>query len=152
MPIKILTVGKKHEAWISVGIEEYEKRLRTPFSIEWVMLPHSSLEGDRARQEESERIVSRLSSDNFVILLDERGTELDSPGLSTLLSGLLNSSRKVVLVIGGAYGVSEVVRAKAHFTWSMSPLVFPHQLIRLLVVEQIYRAQQIQNGASYHHE
>lgn len=152
MPLKVLTVGKKHESWVAEGIERYQKRLRVPFSIEWVLLPHSSLEGDRARQEESERILSRLGADDYVILLDERGKALDSPGLSTLLGEQLHASRTVVLIIGGAYGVDTTVHDRAQFVWSLSPLVFPHQLVRLILTEQIYRAEQISVGGSYHHE
>jgi len=152
MPLKILSVGKKHESWVAEGIERYQKRLRAPFSIEWVLLPHSSLEGDRARQEESERILSRLNDDDYVVLLDERGKLLDSPGLSSLLTNQLHTSRTIVLIIGGAYGVDESVHAKAHFVWSLSPLVLPHQLVRLVLTEQLYRAQQIELGGSYHHE
>ncbi len=152
MPIKVLAVGKKHEAWVAEGIERYQKRLRAPFLVEWVLLPHSSLEGDSARQEESERIGSRLKDDDYVVLLDERGKLLDSPRLSSLLVDQLSSSRTVVLVIGGAYGVDDSIHQRAHVVWSLSPLVFPHQLVRLLVVEQLYRAQQIAVGGSYHHE
>ncbi len=152
MPLKIVAVGKKHESWVSEGIERYEKRLRSPFSIEWVLLPHSSLEGDRARQEESERILSRLKQDDVVILLDERGKTLDSPRLSTLLTEPLQASQTVVLVVGGAYGVDDSIHHRANFIWSLSPLVYPHQLVRLILAEQIYRAQQIQLGSAYHHE
>ncbi len=152
MPIKILTVGKKHESWVAEGIERYQKRLRVPFSVEWVLLPHSSLEGDRARQEESERILSRLNANEFIVLLDERGKAVDSPNLSSLLAEHLDASRTVVLVIGGAYGVDDAVHRRANFIWSLSPLVFPHQLVRLILIEQLYRAQQIRLGGSYHHE
>lgn len=151
MPIKILSVGKKHESWVSEGIERYEKRLRTPFSVEWVLLPHSSVKGDRARQEESERILSRLDRDDYVVLLDERGKAIDSPALSELLKNQLDDSRTVVIVIGGAYGVDESVHKRANFIWSLSPLVFPHQLVRLVLTEQLYRAQEIYRGGSYHH-
>lgn len=152
MPLKVLAVGKKHEAWVVEGIERYQQRLRAPFLLEWVLLPHSSLEGDRARQEESERIVSRLKQDDIVVLLDERGKLLNSPALSTLLSDHLHASRTVVLIIGGAYGVDESVHQRADVVWSLSPLVFPHQLVRLIVAEQVYRAQQIELGSAYHHE
>jgi 23S rRNA (pseudouridine1915-N3)-methyltransferase len=151
MPIKILSVGKKHESWVSEGIERYEKRLRTPFSVEWVLLPHSSIEGNRARQEESERILSRLDRDDYVVLLDERGKTIDSPALSRLLKEQLDDSRTVVIVIGGAYGVDESVHRRANFIWSLSSLVFPHQLVRLVLTEQLYRAQEIYRGGSYHH-
>ena len=152
MPIKIIAVGKKHESWVAEGIERYQKRLRVPFLLEWVLLPHSSLEGDRAREEESERILARLSANDFVVLLDERGKSLSSPALSQLLSAQLNTSRTVVCIIGGAYGVDATVHARSDVIWSLSALVFPHQLVRLLLSEQIYRAEQIQRGSSYHHD
>lgn len=152
MPLKIIAVGKKHESWVAEGIERYQKRLRVPFLVEWVLLPHSSLEGDRARQEESARILSHLEGNEYVILLDERGKLVDSTSLSTLLLEQLHASRTIVLVIGGAYGVDETVHRRAQFIWSLSPLVFPHQLVRLLIIEQLYRAQQIEAGGSYHHE
>lgn len=151
MPIKILAVGKKHESWVSEGIERYEKRLRVPYSVEWVLLPHSSLDGDRARQEESGRILGRLKDDDYVILLDERGKLHDSPALSELVSGQLNQSKTIVLIIGGAYGVDASVHSRSQAIWSLSPLVFPHQMVRLLVSEQLYRAQQIELGSGYHH-
>lgn len=152
MPLKVIAVGKKHESWVQEGIARYQMRLRAPFVLEWVLLPHSHLEGLSARQEESGRILSRLSPTDIVILLDERGKALDSPVLSRLLGDHLNASQTVVMVIGGAYGVDDTVHSRAHVTWSLSPLVFPHQLVRLIVAEQVYRAQEIARGGSYHHE
>lgn len=151
MPIKIIAIGKKHESWVSEGVERYEKRLRVPFNVEWVLLPHSSLEGDRARQEESERIIGRLKDDDYVVLLDERGKLYDSPAFSRLVTQQLNQSKTIALVIGGAYGVDSSVHSRAQVVWSLSPLVFPHQMVRLLVSEQLYRAQQIELGSGYHH-
>ena len=152
MPLHIVSIGKKHESWVVEGIERYQKRLKAPFSIEWVLMPHSSLEGLSARQEESGRILSRLDAYDYIVLLDERGTMMDSPAISKLLEARLNSSQKIALVIGGAYGVTDEIRQRAHLLWSFSPLVFPHQLVRLLLVEQIYRAQEIARGGSYHHD
>lgn len=152
MSVKIIAVGKKHESWVHEGVERYQKRLRAPFSAEWILLPHSSLEGDRARLEESERILSSIKPDDFVILLDERGTALDSPGLAALLQKQFVGSRPVLCVIGGAYGVDDRVRTRANLVWSLSPLVFPHQLVRLVLVEQLYRAQEITSGGKYHHD
>lgn len=151
MPIRILAVGKKHEAWVVDGIERYQKRLQRPFLLEWVLLPHSAREGLVARQEESERLLSRLPSDDYVVLLDERGRLYDSPGLSALLLGPLQASQNVTIIIGGAYGVDDTVHARANVIWSLSPLVFPHQLVRLILVEQLYRAQEIAGGGPYHH-
>ena len=151
MPIRIVAVGKKHESWVAEGIERYEKRLKRPFTTEWVLLPHSARDGDSARQEESERVLSRIPSDDWVVLLDERGKMLSSPNLSATLLSPLESSKNVTVIIGGAYGVDASVHQRANIVWSLSPLVFPHQLVRLILVEQVYRAQEIAGGGPYHH-
>lgn len=149
--IRIIAIGKKHEPWVADGVERYQKRLRKPFDVEWVLLPHSAREGGEARQEESERIVSRLSPADFVILLDERGELLDSPALSSLL-GVALASAPVTVIVGGAYGVNDELLRRANKAISLSPLVFPHQLVRLILAEQIYRSQEIAAGGPYHHE
>lgn len=151
MSVKVLAVGKKHESWVSDGIGRYEQRLRKPFDLSWQLLPHSSREGDAARSEESERILAKLDRDTFVVVLDERGRNVDSPELARRLRGALEASRPVTVVIGGAYGVTDQVRQRADFVWSLSALVFPHQLVRLILTEQIYRAQEITAGRGYHH-
>lgn len=150
--IRVIAVGKRHAAWIEAGIERYEKRLRRPYDVEWVFLPHSQFEADRARQEESERILSRLKAEDFVILLDERGKNIDSPALSRLIEAEISHGRQIVVIIGGAYGVDDRVLGRANFVWSLSRLVFPHQLVRLILTEQLYRAQEIARGGGYHHE
>jgi len=152
MPIHIVAIGKKHEDWVVEGISRYQKRLKAPFLVEWVLLPHSSSDGLSARQEESERLLSRLSAYDFIVLLDERGVVMNSNGLSGLLVERLDRSEKIAIVIGGAFGVTDELRQRAHLVWSLSPLVFPHQLVRLMVIEQIYRSQEIDRGGSYHHE
>lgn len=152
MTVKILAVGKKHEDWVQGGIARYEKRLRKPFDVSWQLLPHSSRDGEAARSEESDRILSKLDPDAFVVLLDERGTNLDSPQLAEGLRGAFDDGQSVTLIIGGAYGVDSSVRLRANLVWSLSKLVFPHQLVRLMVAEQLYRSQQILAGGSYHHE
>jgi 23S rRNA (pseudouridine1915-N3)-methyltransferase len=152
MSLHILAVGKKHESWVAEGIERYQKRLKAPFLEEWVLMAHSSFDGLRARQDESERILLRLDAYDFIILLDERGKELSSPALANTLQEKLDRSQKIVIIIGGAFGVTDELRARADLVWSLSPLVFPHQLVRLILVEQLYRSQQIAFGGSYHHE
>lgn len=150
--ITILAIGKKHEAWVVPGLERYQKRLQQPWNIQWALLPHSSLEGARARQDESQAILARLKPADYVVLLDERGRQLDSPGLSQLCQDVFLQSRPLVVVIGGAYGVDDSLHARADVIWSLSPLVFPHQLVRLIVAEQLYRAQSIASGSPYHHK
>ena len=149
MKITIITIGKKNEVWIQPGVSRFLERLRAPFAAEMIILPHSSFEGDRARQEESERIFSRINSNDFVILLDERGKNLSSPELSNLITDNIN--KHIVFIIGGAYGVTSDLRQKSNIVWSLSNLVFPHQLVRLILAEQLYRAQEIHRGSHYHH-
>ena len=151
MSVRILAVGKKHESWVVDGIGRYEKRLRKPYDTAWQLLPHSSREGDAARAEESDRLLSKLDRDAFVVLLDERGRNVDSPALARTLQGAFDAGRPVTAIIGGAYGVDDRVRARADFVWSLSQLVFPHQLVRLMLVEQLYRSQEISANRSYHH-
>ena len=150
--IKIIAIGKKHESWIVDGIERYSKRLQGSWKLEWILLPHSALEGPAARQEESQRILQKLDERDRVVLLDETGSLWDSPALSRQIQDQLDVSTQLVLVIGGAYGVNEALQRRANQTWSLSRLVFPHQLVRLLVVEQLYRASCIASGHPYHHQ
>ena len=151
MAIRILAIGKKHESWVDEGIRRYEKRLQKPFDVTWVLLPHSAKSDDSARKEESERILSRIKDDEYVAVLDERGTILSSPEVAQRLLTPLERSRPVTIIIGGAYGVDDSVRSRADVIWSLSHLVFPHQLVRLMLVEQIYRAGEITAGHPYHH-
>lgn len=151
MSVRVLAIGKKHEQWVADGIARYERRLRKPFDAAWQLLPHSSREGDAARLEESDRILARIDRSAFVVLLDERGRNVDSPTLAATLQGAFDAGRAVVCVIGGAYGVDDRVRQRADFVWSLSKLVFPHQLVRLILAEQLYRAQEIAAGRPYHH-
>ena len=152
MTLRIIAIGKKHESWVAEGIARYESRLTKPWNISWILIPHSQQHGEDARRDESGKILSRLSPDDFVILLDERGTIYDSPQISSRIASLIDTSRHVVFVIGGAYGVSEEVRTRANDIWSLSHLVFPHQLVRLILIEQLYRSWSIHHGRAYHNE
>ncbi len=149
--ISIITIGKKHENWVRQGIERYQQRLQRPRDVKWSIIAHGAFDGARARQDESKHILSRLNSHDFVIVLDERGKLLDSPDLAQSIDQAFADSRPLVFVIGGAYGVADEVRERADLVWSLSPLVFPHQLVRLILVEQLYRAQEISRGGKYHH-
>lgn len=151
MPISVLAVGKRHEAWVADGIRRYEERLRKPYTVTWQFLPHSSRESEAARAEESDRILGKLDRRAYVVLLDERGRNVTSEALADTLRAGLEAARPVVVVIGGAYGVDDRVRQRADFVWSLSKLVFPHQLVRLILAEQLYRAQEINAGRPYHH-
>lgn len=150
--LKILAIGKRHEAWVQGGIEQYEKRLKGAWAVEWQLLAYSAREGQQARSEESAALMARIDAQDYVVLLDERGHMLDSPALSHHVEAILGTSRKIIFVIGGAYGVDEKLTARADLVWSLSPLVFPHQLVRLILIEQLYRAQSIASNHPYHHQ
>ena len=143
--IRIIACGKASKGWVFDGVSEYEKRLKKPFDVSFEFF-------------EEEKLAKYLekwpfdSVSDFVILLDERGENLSSPELSLRLSACFNSSREVAMIIGGAYGVSDTVRERADLVWSVSRLVFPHELMRVILAEQIYRAQEIARGGKYHHE
>lgn len=141
--IKIIAGGKKHASWVKEAIEEYEKRIAKPYNLEWEFV-------------EEEKLIKKLknwpfSGHNLVIICDERGKNISSDEYSCLLEKAFLESKNIIILIGGAYGFSAEIRQKADFIWSFSKLVFPHQIARLLVAEQIYRAQEIQKGSRYHH-
>lgn len=151
MGIRILAVGKKHESWVGDGISRYESRLRKPCQVNWQLVAHSQRDAEAARNEESTRILSKIKSDETVVLLDERGTMFDSFGWAQTMQRAVESGVGLTIVIGGSFGVDDRVRQRAKHVWSLSNLVFPHQLVRLMLVEQIYRAQEILSGGGYHH-
>ena len=150
--MKIIAIGKKHEKWVLNGIELFEKRLKKPFNLSWDILPHSNFAEEKAREEETVRILAKIQPRDLVILLDERGKNISSLELSKILMNGFVNSQNFVIVIGGAFGVADELRQRANFVWSLSKLVFPHQIVRLILVEQIYRAQEISSGGKYHHE
>lgn len=143
--IRIICGGKKNSGAFLEIITEYEKRLRKPYDIHWEFY-------------EEEKLMRKLEdwpfdkTSDYVICCDERGENISSGEYSAKLTGALENGRNVVILIGGAYGFSETVREKADFVWSFSKLVFPHQLFRCMVVEQIYRASQIAMVRPYHHD
>lgn len=142
--IHIIAGGRKHLDWVNIAVSEYQKRLKKPFNIEWELIGEEKLSQYLAKWP--------FSGQQYVILLDERGRNLSSPELSGILSQQFVNSREVVIIIGGAFGVSEEIRQKSNLVWSLSRLVFPHQLVRAILAEQVYRAQEIWNGGKYHHK
>ncbi len=156
MRISIIAVGKKHDNKIAEAIDDYQKRASRYMTLEWrfVQIKHSaSTDSNTIRKQESLKINSVLHSEDWICLLDEAGNTITTPQLAQKIEGCKNSSiQNIVFVIGGAYGVDETIIKRADFNWSLSPLVFPHQLVRLILVEQIYRAHSILAGEKYHHQ
>jgi len=152
MGIEIIAIGKQHDPLLKDAILRYEKRLLKPFTLTWTLLAHSPREAAIAAEDESQRILSRIPNQAIVILLDERGDTLDSPALARKIDTFTQRAVPIIFVIGGSYGVSEAIFQRANLVLSLSKLVFPHQLVRLLLIEQLYRAQSILHGQPYHHE
>lgn len=156
MNIEIWSLGKANDSFIEEGIQYYIGKIKPWNNIELVLLqvPKKNLTTDiaRTKQIEEELILKRLQANHYLILLDERGKKLDSVQWSQQFQSLMNQGTKtLVILIGGAFGVSDTVKEKAKQTWSLSPLVFPHQMVRLIVAEQVYRAFSILNHSPYHH-
>jgi len=155
MKIVCIVIGKKHDSAIAAAIDDYSTRVQRYVSFEWRIVPSGKgkMNADETKRIEGAAIAAQCKDDDYIVLLDERGTQLSSNELAALLSAQdMGNARRVVIVIGGAYGVSDEVMRHADFVWSLSKLVFPHQLVRLIVAEQLYRANTIRRGEPYHHE
>lgn len=152
MNITILAVGKKHETYVAEGIADFSKRISRWANVDWKLLPYAGQDEVTSRRLESEAILAKISDSDLVVLLDERGVQYDSPALAAHLENWRDSGKSAVFVIGGAYGVSDALQARADYCLSLSKLVFPHQLVRLILAEQIYRAFTIIDNLPYHHE
>lgn len=151
MSYRVIAVGQKHDPALANAIASYEKRLGRYGGVQWQLLAYSPLQGDAARRAESSSMREKVPDDDMLVLLDERGTQLASPAFAGKLDAWRASGRRITFVIGGAYGVDDALRQRADYIWSLSPLVFPHQIVRLLLVEQLYRAHMILENHPYHH-
>ena len=157
MKITLLTVGKTDRDWVRQGLDIYVSRLKhyIPFSI--VEIPElknvSALSKDQIKVKEGELILKNVRPTDDLILLDEHGKEYSSVQMAKILQDKISYECKdIVFVIGGAYGFSDAVYARANSKLSLSKMTFSHQMIRLIFVEQLYRAFTIIKGEPYHHE
>ena len=149
--VRIFTVGKAHDPKLRAAIEDYEVRLR-PLHIEWKILPpktEATLGNTIAS--ESYSIMQTLKQAEYVFLLDERGKQMSSEQFSEDFMHVLATHKDVCFIIGGAYGVSDQLRERANQVLAFGKMVMPHQLVRLVLIEQIYRATTIAAGSQYHH-
>lgn len=157
MKITLLTVGKTDKEWVKNGLDIYASRLKhyIPFSL--VEIPElknvSSLSKEQIKIREGELILKNIRPSDDLILLDERGKEYSSMELAKVIQDKISYAGKdMVFVIGGAYGFSEAVYARANSKLSLSRMTFSHQMVRIIFVEQLYRAFTIIKGEPYHHE
>ena len=156
MNIRLLVIAKTQDERIKTLCQEYGKRLKyyVNFKIEILSLPKKKKFANREQQQEAEGklILTQLSSSDIMILLDETGKEFSSREFARWIEKKQNQSVKnLVFVIGGPYGVSQAVKQSALQTIALSKMTFSHQMVRLIFVEQLYRAYTIIKGESYHH-
>ena len=156
MKIYFWSIGKLHEPYVKEGIETFTKRISHYYGIEWKLISPvknaASLSNIDLKKNEAEVILNLLLPGDVLILLDEKGKQITCEQLAELIQiNANNSTKNLVFLIGGSYGVDEKIIKRANYVWSLSKLVFPHQLIRLILAEQVYRACTIIRNEKYHH-
>lgn len=147
MKLVCLSVGKEKDELTSGIIKHFEMRILRYLPIEWVYITHEA-----TKEKEGVKIMEHLKKEDYVVLLDEKGRDMKSEALAELVENrMVDSVRRMVFIIGGAYGVSKAIEERANYIWKLSSLVFPHMLVRVILVEQLYRALTIIKGEKYHH-
>lgn len=157
MKIQFLCIGKENDANLTAAIQDFTTRINRYYPSQWKIIPThknaASISEHELKLKEAEIILSCIKKEDYLVSLDERGQMLNSKKLADFVQARANaSSKQVVFLIGGAYGLHGVVIKRSDFTWSLSPLTFPHQLVRLILAEQIYRACTIIQNEKYHHQ
>ena len=157
MKILLLTIGNADKNYIKEGIDDYVRRLSFYIPFETRVIPdlknRSTLSLELQKEKEGQLILNLVQTADYVILLDERGTEFTSAGFSKWIEKrMIAGIRQIVFVIGGPYGFSKLVYQRADFKISLSQLTYSHQMVRLIFVEQVYRAMTIIKNEPYHHE
>jgi len=156
MKLQLWSVGKDHEAYVKPGVEDFTRRISRYYPVEWTILPPprnaATLSLTDLKKKEGEMILEGLGKDDYLVALDEKGKQMSSEGLAQFIQTRANDSiRNLIFLIGGAYGLDEQVLQRANYKWSLSQLTLPHQLVRLVLAEQLYRACTIQRNEKYHH-
>jgi 23S rRNA (pseudouridine1915-N3)-methyltransferase len=157
MKIDLVLIGKSDQKYLQEGIDIYLKRLKHYCQFEMKVIPDlkstKSLSEEQQKEKEGELILNLIKDSDFVMLLDERGESLSSVDYAQFIEKRqVVGTRKLSFVIGGPYGFSKEVYAKANAKLSLSAMTFSHQMVRLIFVEQLYRAYTIINGEPYHHQ
>ncbi len=157
MDIVLMTIGKTRIGFVADGIMEYSRRLAryVPFGVSELPDVRSTraMTEEQQKEREGSMILDKISPADFVVLLDERGRQFSSVEFASYMEKLMGSGRKrMVFVIGGPYGFSEDVYARADARLSLSRMTFNHEMVRLFFIEQLYRAMTIRRGEPYHHD
>ncbi len=148
--IKIICVGKVKESYYRDAIEEYLKRLSKYTKVEIIEVNDLNYDKEKTIREESKLIIDKLNNNDYKILMDINGEILDSVSLSKKINDLMISNSNITFIVGGSYGVSDELKRMVDYRLSFSILTFPHQLFRVVLLEQIYRCFKIINNEEYH--
>ena len=149
--IKVITIGTIKEKYLKDAISEYQKRLQKYTNLEIIELKDEGLvEIDKALHLEGEKIKKHLNDKDYIITLEIDGKQLTSPEFAEKINNIQIESSNIVFIIGGSYGLSDEIKNMARFHLSFSKMTFPHQLFRVILLEQIYRAYKIMHNESYH--
>ena len=156
MKILLWSIGKNHESYVSEGILQFTKRIAHYYPVEWKIFATAKnaakLSNADVKKAEATAVLQALQRDDVLIALDENGKLWNSPQVAELISKQsVAATKNLVFLIGGAYGLDATLLERAQHQWSLSKLVFPHQLVRLMLAEQIYRACTIIRNEKYHH-
>lgn len=146
LKITVISVGKKHDSQFQDAIEHYQQRLAPFCQLRWELIPSSNV------IQETERIIQKLPRHNLSVLLDGTGKHITSEGIARFIAQQQNHAQTdIAIIIGGAYGVDDTLRSTVDYTFSLGPLTLPHQLVRVILLEQLYRGFAILSGSPYHH-
>ena len=157
MKIQLWTIGKPHDKELKSAIDQFTQRCNNYFQVEWNIIAGAKNAGQLSegelKKKEAEIVLQLLDKSDYLVALDERGQQLASEGLAEFINSRTNESvKRIIFLIGGAYGLDESVLRLAKFKWSLSKLTFPHQLVRLVLAEQLYRSFTILRNEKYHHK
>lgn len=158
MKILFWSIGKTHEPAIKPAIDDFTRRIGRYYPVEWNIIPTlrnaAALSPADVKKKEGEVLQAQLANgkEHYLVTLDEYGKQFTSGGLASFLQGRANDgSRDLIFLIGGVYGLDDAVLRRTDYRWSLSQLTLPHQLVRLVLAEQIYRACTILRNEKYHH-
>jgi 23S rRNA (pseudouridine1915-N3)-methyltransferase len=156
MKILLWSIGKDHEPYVKPGIDDFTRRISRYYPVEWNIIPTpqnaATLSQQDLKKKEAETLLESLAKDDFLVALDQRGKQMESEGLAQFIQVRANdSTKKLVFLIGGVYGLDDSLLKRADYRWSLSQLTLPHQLVRLVLAEQLYRACTIIRNEKYHH-
>jgi len=154
MRLQLLAIGQRMPDWVATGFAEYAGRMPRDIALTLQALPNPArsraMDTSTLRRVEGQALLAAVPGQALVVALDEGGDVVDTMAMARRLARWQQSGRDVALVIGGAAGLDDAVRERADWVWSLSPLTFPHMLVRVLVAEQIYRAWSLLNNHPYH--